>query len=83
MAAAMIDTLKLVQKLRDGGMPITQAEAVAAGINEAMADSMVTKNDLAAAEARIGTVIANSRNTMIVWTVGAVFALGIIQHFFK
>ncbi len=83
MTAAMIDTLKLVRKLHHGGMPVQQAEAVAVGINEAMADSMVTKNDLVAAEARIGSVIANSRNAMIVWTTGAVSALGVLQHYIK
>ncbi len=83
MTAAMIDTLKLARKLRDGGMPVSQAEAVAVGLNEAMADSMVTKNDLNATEARIGSVIANSRNAMIVWTVGAVSALGVVQHYVR
>lgn len=83
MQAAMIDTLRLARKLRDGGMPVLQAEAVAVGINDAMADSMVTKNDLVAVEARIGSMVANSRNAMILWTTSAISALGVIQHYVK
>jgi hypothetical protein len=52
-----------------------------------MSDEPIMKADIAGLETRlkahVDVAIANSRNTVIVWTVGAVLALGMIQHYFK
>ncbi len=83
LAMTMIDTHKLVTKLRTGGMTENQAEIVADGLNDALSERMVTRSDLDVLEARLGGTIVASRNTQIIWTTGLVSVLGMVQHFFK
>jgi hypothetical protein len=83
LATTMIDTHKLVTKLRTSGMTENQAEIVAEGLNDALSEQMVTRSDLDILEARLGSTIVASRNTQIIWTTGLVSALGMVQHFLK
>lgn len=83
MTVAVIDTLKFAKRLKDEGMEPRLAEATAAAINEALSDQVASKADLDVLESRVTTAIASARNAQIIWTVGAVFGLGIIQHFIK
>lgn len=75
MTAAVIDTLKLVKRLR-GTMGETEAEALAEALNESLGERLATKGDIEAAEARL---------TNKLYAVGftLVLATGVMQHFIK
>ena len=85
--SAMLDTHKIISSLKVGGMPEAQAVPLVEGINSAMRENVATKKDLEALEGRLNAhvdvSVANARNLQIVWTVGAIFALGVPQHLLK
>lgn len=72
----MLDTLRLAHDLRDAGMPAAEAEALASHLNQALSDTVATKADLLALEARISAKLYGVGLTVVV-------ALGLVQHFFK
>jgi hypothetical protein len=85
--SAMLDTYKIISSLKAGGMPEAQAVPLVEGINSAMSENVATKKDLEALEGRlkshVDVSVANARNLQIVWTIGAIAALGVIQHLLK
>ena len=47
MTALTFDTHKFITNLREAGMPLKQAEAVATGLQETEIGSIATENDIA------------------------------------
>jgi hypothetical protein len=75
MTAAVIDTLKLVQRLRET-MGAKEAEALAEALNESLGERVATKADIEASEARL-------TNKLYGVTLTLILATGIMQHFLK
>jgi hypothetical protein len=73
MMATMIDTHRLVKRLAGKGR-FTEEEAAefADALNEALADSIITKSDLAAA-------VAEMKHYSVVTTLTIVLGIGIVQ----
>lgn len=76
----MIDTLKLSKRLQGAAMPKEQAEALAEGLNEAIKEDLVTKQDLEAAVSRLESRIADRALQVVLWIIGSI-VLQIVGHF--
>jgi hypothetical protein len=75
MTVAVIDTLKLVKRLRETMDP-KQAEAFAEALNESLGEKVATKADIEASEARL-------TNKLYAVGLTVVLATGVMQHFLK
>jgi hypothetical protein len=71
MATVTFDTLKFVRRLKEAGVPETQAEAFADALREAQGESdLVTKADLRAELADLRAELAELKSDLIKWLIG-------------
>lgn len=73
MATITFDTLKAAEGLEAAGMDARHAKAVVNTVAEAFSDTVATKADIAALEARIDSGLANLKAEMfrMLWIQGA------------
>jgi len=79
MASITFDTLKFVHRLRESGIPESQAEAIAEAFKEASGEAeTVTKEDLKLAVAELRTELHKETRDLkvdlIKWMTGALIA---------
>jgi hypothetical protein len=67
MSSVTFDTLKFVKRLESGGVPMSQAEAMAEAFREATAEELVTKDYLKAE-------IEAAKNDLVKWMAGMLVA---------
>jgi hypothetical protein len=72
----MIDTLKLAKRMREAQMPQAQAEALAAGLAEALREGYVTREDLE-------TQLARLRGALTGRLVGVAALGAVLNHVWK
>lgn len=76
----MLDTLKLVRRLQDGGMAREQAEALSTSLAEGLGEQVATKTDLELVETRLSGKIEQLR-IMIGITIAGILAV-LVRSFF-
>ena len=79
MATLTFDTLKFVHRLRESGIPETQAEAIAEAFRDASGEAeLATKDDIKLAVAELRTElhkeIRDLKVDLIKWMTGALIA---------
>jgi len=74
MSTVTFDTLKFVHRLRDAGIPESQAEAIAAAFKEATSEELVTKDYLDARLAELRADVRAGQIDMIKWMAGLLLA---------
>lgn len=80
----MIDTLRLARRLmQDAKMDQRTAETLADALNAELRESAVTKQDLSEATSRLETVIANSRNQIVLWVAALLVGAVGLNHLWK
>ena len=67
MATTAIDTLRFARKLKEGGVPDEQAEAMAAALGEELTEHLATKADLLLVKWMLGFNLAFS--VTILWRI--------------
>jgi hypothetical protein len=81
------DTYQLITRLQQGQMPLAQAEAVSAALQEALEESigtLATRADIADVRKDLGADIADVRkdlkqlSTRLTWMIGANWALTLL-----
>ena len=75
MTAVTFDTLKLVEQFKAGGMPETQAKAIAQAFRDAQGEvDVATKADLRELEHRLKAALAEVKADTIKWVAGLLLA---------
>lgn len=75
MATITFDTLKFVHRLRESGMPETQAEAIAEALRDASGDAeLATSNDIKLGVAELRKEIRDLKVDLTKWMTGALIA---------
>ncbi|NEX23089.1 DUF1640 domain-containing protein [Thiorhodococcus mannitoliphagus] len=74
MTTITFDTLKFARKLKEAGLPETQAEAFAEAFRDATSEELATKSDLRTLELSLKADIHEAKSDMIKWVAGLLIA---------
>ena len=76
MTSATFDTLGYFEKLKAAGVPEAQAKAQIEVIREVVEDKLATKQDLRELETRLEIRLADLKNDLLRWVIGAIIGQG-------